>query len=110
MARQRWLVAVLAISLSVVACKKKEEAKTDKGSGAAEKSDPGAAKKDTAPAVAAKDDLGLIPVDSEAVIGLNWGQLQGSPLWKQFVEPEMKKDAEFNKNMDDFKSRCGFDP
>jgi hypothetical protein len=99
MARQRWVVAVLAISLGTVACKKKD-ADTGQGSGA-----PGAVKKD-----APQGDLGLIPVDSEAVIGVNWGQLQSSGLWKQFVEPEMKKDADFMKNMESFKTRCGFDP
>jgi hypothetical protein len=108
MARQRSVVAVLAISLLCpIACKKKEEAKTDTGSGAT-KSDPGVAKKDT-PA-APQGDLSLIPVDSEAVFGMNWGQLQASGLWKQYVEPEMQKDAEFMKNMAMFKERCGFDP
>ena len=108
MLRQRWVVAVIALSLGTIACKKKEEAKTDQGSGATT-SDPGVAKKDPATAPAA-GDLGLIPVDSEAVFGVNWSQLQASGLWKQFVEPEMKKDAEFTKNMEMFKERCGFDP
>jgi len=113
MARQRWVVVALAISLGAVACKKKEQAKTDQGSGATKtesKSDPGAAKKPDAPASQAQGDLGLIPVDAEAVIGVNWGQLQGSPIWKQFVEPEMKKDNDFIKGMETFKERCGFDP
>lgn len=109
MARQRLVVAVLAISLGMIACKKKEEAKTDTGSGTTT-SDPGVAKKDTPASPAAAGDLGLIPVDSEAVFGVNWGQLQSSGLWKQFVEPEMQKDAEFVKNMATFKERCGFDP
>ena len=107
MARQRWVViAALAISFGTIACKKKEESQTT-GSGAT-KSDPGAAKKDS-PA-SAQGDLGLIPVDAEAVLGVNWGQLQSSALWKQFVEPEMMKDNDFIKNMEKFKERCGFDP
>jgi hypothetical protein len=52
----------------------------------------------------------LIPVASELVLGVNWGQLQASPLWKQFVEPQMQKDTEFVKTMATFKERCGFDP
>ncbi len=106
MARQRWLVAVVAISLGSAACKdkKKEEPKTDP-KGAVVPADKGGA----APAKAV-DDLGLIPVDSEAVLGINWAQLTASPLWKQFVEPEMLKDNEFVKNMQQFKDRCGFDP
>lgn len=110
MARQHWVVAALAISLTTVACKKKEEAKPGTGSGTTT-SEPGAAPKNpTTPAAPAGGDLGLIPVDSELVLGVNWGQLQASPLWKQFVEPEMKKDNEFIKNMEMFKERCGFDP
>lgn len=106
MARQRWVVAVLAISLGgTIACKKKEEAKTDQGSGTT--TAPGAAKK---PDAVAQGDLGLIPVDSEAVLGVKWSQLQGSALWKQFIEPEMKKDEDFIKGLEDFKTRCGFDP
>lgn len=114
MARQRWVVVVLAISLGAVACKKKEAAKTDPGSGSAtaQPTDPGAAKQpDTAkPAAQAQGDLGLILVDAEIVMGVNWGQLQASALWKQFIEPEMKKDGEFVAGLEDFKQRCGFDP
>jgi hypothetical protein len=111
MARQRVVVAVLAISLgSLIACKKKEEAKPTGGSAPTKDSvAPGAKQVDT-PAAPAGGDLGLIPVDSEIVLGINWSQLQGSPLWKQFVEPEMKKDSEFISNIENFKTRCGFDP
>lgn len=113
MARQRVVVAVLAISLgAVVACKKKEEAKPNTGGSATASKDsaaPGAKKVDS-PAAPAGGDLSLIPVDSEVVLGVNWSQLQASPLWKQFVEPEMKKDNEFVANMEKFKTKCGFDP
>jgi hypothetical protein len=103
MARQRWVVAVLAISFVTIACKKKDEAKPGTGSTATA---PGAAPKTDGPA----GDLGLLPVDSEAVIGVNWGQLQTSPIWKQYIEPEMTKDAGFMKSLATFKERCGFDP
>lgn len=109
MARQRWFVAVLAIGLFAGACKdkKKEEGKGT-GTGAAP-TEKGEAKKPDAP-TSPKDDLGLIPVDAEAVFGVNWGQLQASPLWKQIVEPEMLKDQDFVANLGKFKERCGFDP
>ena len=108
MARQRWFVAVLAISLFVACDKKKKEEVKGTGTGAAptEKAD----KKLDTPSAATKDDLQLIPVDSEAVFGVNWGQLQASAIWKQFVEPEMMKDNEFVANLAKFKERCGFDP
>src|SRR5258707_5518714 len=38
-----------------------------------------------------KDDLSLLPVDSEVVGGLDFQQLQGSLLWKQFVGPMLAK-------------------
>jgi len=105
MARHHWVVvAVFAISSATIACKKKEESQAT-GSGATKSSDPGAAKKDSP-----TGDLGLIPVDAEAVVGVNWAQLQSSGLWKQFVEPEMLKDNDFLKGLAQFKERCGFDP
>ena len=111
MARQRWFVAVLAIGLFAAACKdkKKEDGKGGTGTGAAPTEKGGEAKKPDAPA-SAKDDLSLIPVDSEAVFGVNWGQLQSSSLWKKVVEPEMRKDDDFIANLGKFKERCGFDP
>ncbi len=99
--RRRWLVAVLACSSLTIgaACKKKEEAKPGAGSGAT-----------VGKAVTPGGDLALLPVDSEAVIGVDWAQLQSSSLWKQFVEPEMLKDAELMQALATFKERCGFDP
>jgi len=111
MPRQRWLVAVLAISALSVACdkKKKDDPKTDPTTAekGGDKKDPAVAPKTP---TGAQSDLGLIPVDSEAVFGVNWTQLGSSPLWKKFVEPEMAKDKDFVKNMELFKERCGFDP
>lgn len=108
MARRRSLVAVLAISCVLIACdkKKKEEGKAGApGAPTAEKSGG-----DKASPAAGKDDLALIPVDSEAVFGVNWNQLLASPLWKQFVEPQMMKDDDFVEFVAQFKQRCGFDP
>jgi hypothetical protein len=114
--RSGWLVALLALGLGAAACKKNDdkaapsadkttEAKT--GGGAADKSAP-------APAPAAGgaisgvvgDDLALIPVDSDVVIGVNFAQLQQSALWKQYVAPKLGSAP----GMDKFKALCGFDP
>jgi hypothetical protein len=103
MARKRWVVAVLAISLAG-ACKKD---KKEEGKGTtAEQSAPGAGKKAEAP----KDDLSLIPVDAEMVIGVKASQLFGSPLWKQYVQPQMEKEKDFTDTLAKFKERCGYDP
>jgi hypothetical protein len=56
----------------------------------------------------AADDLSLLPVDSELVLGLDFQQLQSSSLWKQFVEPQLAK-GDMKKQLDDFKSKCGVD-
>lgn len=63
-----------------------------------------------AAAPATGDHLGLLPKDSEIVLGINVQQLQKSALWKQFVEPQMAKNADFVTKMQQFKDKCGFDP
>jgi hypothetical protein len=90
--------------------KKAEPAATDK---AADPKVAEKAEKTDTPAVvppnAGADDLGLLPVDSEAVMGINFAQLQSSALWKKFVEPQMMK-GDFPSKLAQFKSKCGFDP
>lgn len=111
MAPRRVLVAALAISLATIACKGKTDNKPAGGGTAATGQQPDKPEAPKpAPAAGAKDDLALLPVDSEAVIGVSFAQLQKSPLWKQYVEPEMTKDADFVAFVKDFKDRCGFDP
>jgi hypothetical protein len=118
MVRNHWLVAALALGLTVTACKK-DEKKTD-GTGSAEVKTPGPANDKVAEAPAGQtmapasvnanaDDLSLLPVDSEVVMGLNFAQLQQSALWKQFVEPQMMK-GDTQQKMAEFKAKCGFDP
>lgn len=104
----------LAFGIAGTACKKDDKkADTAAGDKAADKGDKAAAKDDkagVAPAKATGDDLSLIPVDSELVLGLNFSQLTQSALWKQFVEPAILNSAETAKNMAEFKTKCGFDP
>jgi len=112
--RTGWLVTALALSISAGACKKSENKadtsaapSTKPGATPAEKPAAGGA---AAPAsAAAGDDLGLLPVDSEMVMGLNFASLQKSPLWKKFVEPQLLKD-DAQKKLTEFKDKCGFDP
>ena len=82
-----WLVALLALGLGVSACKKNDDKAapagdkvTDKVAGAA----AGAAEK-----AGATDDLSLLPADSEGVFSINFGQVQQSALWKQYVAPKL---------------------
>jgi hypothetical protein len=42
-------------------------------------------------------------------MGINFSQLQGSMLWKKFVEPQMMK-GDFQQKLGQFKDKCGFDP
>ena len=58
---------------------------------------------------ASSDDLSLLPKDSDIVLGVDVAQLQKSLLWKKFVEPQMAK-SDFQQNLTEFKTRCGFDP
>jgi hypothetical protein len=105
--RQGWLVAVFGLALALVAACNKDDKKAataaDK-SGKAEAESPGlAAGKATA------DDLSLLPVDSEVVLGINFAQVQQSSLWKQFVEPKLLA-GENQRKLTEFKEKCGFDP
>src|SRR5262245_24044568 len=118
MARIRLLSAfVLASGLVVAgACKKSDDkGKTGDTSGKTTEGDKktpekgGDSKSGVAPTGGAADDLSLLPVDSEAVMGLNFSQLQQSALWKKFVEPQMMK-GDFPQKMAQFKDKCGFDP
>jgi len=113
--RTGWLVAALALSTTAGACKKSENkaaptaaTTTTPGAKPAEKATDVAAAGGAATA-AAGDDLGLLPVDSEMVMGLNFASLQKSPLWKKFVEPQLLKD-DAQKKLTEFKDKCGFDP
>lgn len=102
--RHGWLVAALALGVSVGACKK-DEKNADTPAGAASSGAKAAGGK----AAAGATDLDLLPKDSEMVLGLNFAQLQSSALWKQFVEPQLvKEDAQ--AELAKFKEACGFDP
>lgn len=132
--RTSWLVAVVAVGLVGAACKKDDDKKSDPAAAdkSADKSGDKSGKADdkkpadpkptdkpkddkAPPAMAAKpitgqagDDLALLPMDSEAVIGINFSQLQGSALWKKFVAPQIAKSD--MSGLQKFKDVCGFDP
>jgi len=110
--RSGWVVALAALGLAATACKKSD----DKNNPSADKTTegkPGVAPAGDKPAMATGgvagavgDDLALLPVDSEAVIGINFAQLSQSALWKQYVAPKIATAP----GMDKFKALCGFDP
>lgn len=93
-----WLVALVALALVGGAACDKGKGKDGSGGGAGG---------GVAGAAAVGDDLSLIPVDSEMVIGLNFGQLQQSALWKQYSPKFMDK---VSGKLAEFKTACGFDP
>ncbi len=101
-----------ALSLLVTGACKKDEKKADPATGdkTAEKSGTAEKPMGGGPAMAvAAEDLSLLPLDSELVLGINIAQIQQSSLWKQFVEPKMMT-AEATKKLGEFKAKCGFDP
>ena len=103
---------VVASGLIGAGACKKDEKKSDPAAKTTDQKGTTAEKGGDKPAVSpggASDDLSLLPVDSEAVMGLNVSQLQSSSLWKQFVEPQMMK-GEFASKLAEFKAKCGFDP
>lgn len=102
--RHGWLVALLAVSV-ITACKK-----DDKSDIAAAVGGPGGA--GGGKAASSGDDLSLLPVDAELVVGINVGQIQQSALWKEIAEPALAKARDQHKmgKLNDVKEKCGFDP
>ncbi len=135
MLRTRTLVVGLLIITLGVACKKGDDKakgdKTgdtagDKGSGSAQPNDKPAAEKpadkpadkaDDKPAAPAQpikagphaDDLSMVPVDSDFVLGFNFEQLQKSKLWKDYVEARMMADN-VGTVFGEIKTTCKYDP
>jgi hypothetical protein len=99
-------VVVLGLVLALGAACSKDEKKTANAPGdkTAEKGD-----KPSSPAAVAVDDLTLLPLDSELVLGINFAQVQQSALWKQFVEPKMMG-PEAQAKLAEFKAKCDIDP
>src|SRR5262249_42185908 len=95
--RHGWTVAVIGLAFAFAACKKDA---TDAGGGG---------KTGTSDKGGSSDDLSLLPVDSEVVLGINFGQVQQSPLWKQFVEPKLQGSGEMAAKLAEFKAKCGYD-
>ena len=67
---------------------------------------PTAAPRQIASRSVADADLAYMPADADAVIGLNFAQLQHSALWQQYVAKELADTPEIKS----FVSECGFDP
>lgn len=103
--RHGWLV-VIGLALPLATACKKDEKKTDPAGEKTTPTDVTAEK--PAPSTPA-DDMSLLPVDSEVVVGVNFAQVQASPLWKQFVEPKILT-GDSMKKLTEFKDKCGFDP
>ncbi|MDB4955958.1 MAG: hypothetical protein JWO36_3527 [Myxococcales bacterium] len=112
--RTGWLVVVAGLALGVSGCKKNDEKKSDQPT-TGDKTTESKSGADNSQAVSAAvsavagnaDDLSLLPVDSEMVLGLNFAQLQQSALWKQYSPKIMDKMA---SGLAEFKAACGFDP
>jgi hypothetical protein len=88
--------AALAIAL-FASCKKDDKAGTSSGDQAGDKGG------------AASEDLSLLPADADVVIGINFDQIQHSPLYKKFIEPLMKA-GPMQRQMNDVIGQCGYDP
>lgn len=103
----KYLSAMLAIaSLAAFGCSKEEKKAGDKQPAQpGQPATPGAA----APASpGAKTAFAIFPRDTNMLLGINVSQISSSNLYKQFVEPQIK--AQADKEFAEFKAECGFDP
>ncbi|HWU88005.1 MAG TPA: hypothetical protein VN253_12050 [Kofleriaceae bacterium] len=78
--------------------------------GACKKDEPGKSGGDNGAAGGANGDLGLIPVDSDLVLGLNLAQARDSALYRDFVMPSLTKNGKLQALIEKLKTKCGFDP
>jgi hypothetical protein len=99
------LVVVLGLAVALVACKKDEKSGNATAGQPADKAGQAGMGGNTA----SGEDLSLLPLDSELVLGLNFAQVQQSALWGQFVRPKLMS-AEAQRKLTEFKDSCGFDP
>lgn len=58
----------------------------------------------------ASDPLAYLPANSEVVLQLDLARVRSSELFKQYVEPKMKKEIEGDDDYAKLKTNCGFDP
>lgn len=111
---------VVALALTtLVACKgdKQEDKPAPAGSGSA--ATPAGSGSAATPAPtpagppsktnATSADLGMLPVDSELVMGLQFGELAGSLLWKELVAPQIAGNAELTARLAEIKAKCDID-
>jgi hypothetical protein len=103
------MVALAALAFAVAGCKKdkKDEAGTAASAGEAASTDSKGAARPGAPGKAVGNALGLLPSDSDTVVGVNLPQIAKSALWKQF-EPMIM--AQAGEDYRKFKDKCGLDP
>ncbi|MCW5805956.1 MAG: hypothetical protein KIT31_26560 [Deltaproteobacteria bacterium] len=124
---RRWcVVGALALALpAAVGCKKDDDPVGKQGgSDSPDPKDPGAPKAyDSKPPpvavgklaatpaqLASSEDLSLLPVDAEVVMGINFAQIQTSEAWKQLIEPKLSGNGDFVGKLGELKATCGFDP
>jgi hypothetical protein len=120
---RRWTVALLAVVVAA-ACSKSDDKPVNPGGASGSAGDPGAPKAyDNKPpptslgklgatpdVLASSEDLSLLPVDSEVVMGVNFAQIRGSAAWKELIEPKLAGNASLIAKLNELKSTCGFDP
>jgi hypothetical protein len=57
------------------------------------------------PTAGPSDDLSLLPLDSEIVLGVDFAQLSHSDVWQKYITPKLTKIDGLQK----FQALCGFD-
>jgi hypothetical protein len=98
----RSLILPVALSTALFAC---DKAKSGGGSGGGATGAAGAAS--IAPTKGGlKGALAAMPKETEMVIGLDFKSLRGSAIFKKY-EPQIM--AKMGKELEEFKSKCGFD-
>lgn len=74
------------------------------------KEESGKSGDDNGAAAVKNQDLQLVPVDSELVLGLNLAQARDSKLFQELAMPRIAKNARVQAMIEKVKTKCGFDP
>lgn len=94
--RSRWLAAGFFVCVAVLGACKKDDGKDASGKGGG--------------GAASSQDLEVIPVESDLVMGIDFAQARQSKVWSETALPALTRSERFQKVTELLKTKCNIDP